>query len=366
MRTQPSIQCSNCRRLYPDTGVPFRCLECGGVYNYSSGLIYDQEKIEPGLPGIYPYRHTFSLPHEAPVISLGEGKTPLEWREIAGRQIAFKLEYQNPTGSFKDRGAAVLLSFLRSRGVGSAVEDSSGNAGAAFAAYALEAGLEARVFIPESASAAKRLQIEKFGAQVICIKGPRSNSSEAVLKEAEKGSIYASHAYLPHLLSGYATAAYEIVEQLGEAPGAIVSPVGQGNLLIGMLLGFQSLLRSGITNHVPVPVGVQSLACAPIWAVKRYGISALGWVTESPTVAEGVRVRFPVRGDMMLNMLDGFSGEMIAVDEKDILAGRDQLRNLGFSVEPTSAIVWQALQEMAGRLPGPIVVMLTGAGFKSP
>jgi threonine synthase len=280
--------------------------------------------------------------------------------------VAFKLEYQNPTGSFKDRGAAVLLSFLRTRGVTNAVEDSSGNAGAAFAAYAGTAGVKARVFIPDSTSAPKRMQIEKHGAQVVRIMGPRSNASEAVLREAAKGISYASHAYLPQTVAGYATAAYESVEQLGGAPGTILSPVGQGNLLLGMMLGFQALQHAGITNHVPVPVGVQALACAPVWAVQRYGASAMGWVTESPTVAEGVRVRFPVRGDTVLGMLGEFGGEMIAVDEEDILKGRDQLADLGFSVEPTSAIVWQALQEISGKVPDPILVLLTGAGFKSP
>jgi len=366
MMTNPSILCTNCRRPYPEVGVPHRCQYCGGLFYFDSHLVFDEMKIEPGLPGIWPYRHSFPLPAGAPVVSLGEGNTPLEWREISGRRVAFKLEYQNPTGSFKDRGAAILLSLLRSHDIETAVEDSSGNAGAAFAAYASEAGIKARVFIPDSTSAPKRMQIEKYGAQVVRIMGPRSNASEAVLREAAKGICYASHAFLPQAVAGYATAAYESVDQLGGAPGTVLTPVGQGNLLLGMLQGFQALTHAGITDRVPVPVGVQALACAPVWAIRRYGASGLGWVTESPTVAEGVRVRFPLRGDTVLGMLGEFGGDMIAVDEEGIIQGRDQLADLGFSVEPTSAIVWQALKEILGKVPDPILVLLTGAGFKSP
>lgn len=366
MTHPPKIECSNCHRPYPETGVPYRCQVCGGVFDFSDGLEFEQSRLEPGLPGIWRYRYTFPLVDEAPLVTLGEGNTPLEWREISGHRIAFKLEYHNPTGSFKDRGAAVLVSLLRSRGIEKAVEDSSGNAGAAFAAYASAGGIEASIFIPDATSTPKRLQIEQHGGQVVRIMGPRSNAAEAVLRAAAKGTSYASHAYLPHAMAGYATAAYECVEQMGGAPGAFISPVGQGNLLLGMLLGFQALQRSGRADHVPVPVGVQALACAPLWAARRYGTAGMGWVTESPTIAEGVRVRFPVRGDTLLKAIETAEGEMMAMDEEEILAGRDQLGELGFSVEPTSALVWHALQESIGRLPDPVLVVLTGAGYKSP
>jgi hypothetical protein len=97
-------------------------------------------------------RSTFGLPVRTQVLSLGEGDTPLIWCRVRGRRVAFKCEYANPTGSFKDRGTATLVAFLRSRKVTRAIEDSSGNAGAAFAAYAARAGIKARVYVPESAS----------------------------------------------------------------------------------------------------------------------------------------------------------------------------------------------------------------------
>jgi threonine synthase len=218
--------------------------------------------VEPALPGIWRYRHTFGLPEAAPQISLGEGSTALVWTEAFGRQVAFKCEFQNPSGSFKDRGSATLVSFLCSRGVHEAVEDSSGNAGASFAAYAARAGIKARVYVPESASGPKRRQIEAYGAQVVAVPGPRSNAAEAVRQAADAGTAYASHAYLPYNLPGYATAAYEIFEQLGEAPGTVIVPAGQGGFLLGMARGFAAMRNAGLFQEMPLLVGVQASLCA--------------------------------------------------------------------------------------------------------
>jgi threonine synthase len=181
----------------------------------------------------------------------------------------------------------------------------------------------------------------------------------------ERGEVYASHAYMPFGLAGYATIAYEIFEQMGQAPGAVVTPVGQGNLLLAIGRGFVALYRLGVINQLPMLVGVQALACAPLWAVYRYGLAGLGWVTEGQTLAEGVRVKHPLRGDTLLKMVDESQGELVAVDEEAILLGRDQLAHLGFYVEPTSAIVWDALAQTGEHLPDPIAVVLTGSGFKA-
>jgi threonine synthase len=359
------IQCTNCHRPYPDQGAPFRCPVCGGLFDFVTLPAFDPAQVEAGIPSLWRYRHALGLPTDAPQISLGEGGTPLEWREAFGRQIAFKLDYLNPSGSYKDRGSTVLVSFLRSRMVTSAVEDSSGNAGASFAAYAAQAGMKARVFVPDSASGPKRLQIETYGAELVRIMGPRSNAAEVVLRAAEKGEVYASHAYMPFGLTGYATIAYELLEQIGEAPGALLAPVGQGNLLLACGRGFVALQRAGLISKLPVLVGVQALACAPLWAVYRYGAAGLGWVAEGQTLAEGVRVRHPLRGDMLLQTVEETHGQLVAVEEEDILPGRDQLLHLGFYVEPTSAIVWKALEETLSHLPEPIALMLTGSGFKT-
>ena len=133
----PGVFCSKCGSAYPNEGVPFRCPICGGLYDYKGAFHFDRTKVDRTQPGIWRYRHTFGLPPDFEPISLGEGNTPLIWAKILGRQIAFKCEFLNPSGSFKDRGSAVISTWLKGRGVVEAVEDSSGNAGASFAAYAI-------------------------------------------------------------------------------------------------------------------------------------------------------------------------------------------------------------------------------------
>ncbi len=361
-----SILCTNCKRPYPEQGVPYRCPGCGGVFDYSLPLQFDPQQVEPGQPGIWRYRHTFGLPENAPVVTLGEGGTPLVWAEAFGRQVAFKCEFQNPSGSFKDRGSAVLVSFLRSRGVEIAIEDSSGNAGASFAAFAARVGMKGRVFVPQSASGPKRSQIEAYAAEVVEIPGPRSNAARAAQRAADEGAIYASHVYLPFNLPGYATLAYEILDQIGGMAGTVVLPVGQGGLFLGIWRGFEAMLKAGIITRMPVMVGVQVRACAPLWAVFAYGAAGLQWVSEGETIAEGIRVSHPVRGDEVLKCLEQGGGEIVAVDEDEVLHGRDQLARRGFYVEATSAVVWGGLAQVIERVPEPVVVVLTGSGLKTP
>jgi threonine synthase len=366
------IICTNCHRPYPSTGTPYRCPKCRSLFDFSqpANLQPSTFDLQPELPGIWRYRSTFNLPESAPTLSLGEGNTPLMWVEAFDRRVALKCEYQNPTGSFKDRGAATLVSFLASRGVTDAIEDSSGNAGAAFAAYAARAGIWARVYVPEVASGPKRRQIEAYGAQVIPVAGPRSNAADAALKEADGGLFqkptpYASHAYLPFNLPGYATLAYELVEQLGQAPGSVIIPAGQGGLLLGVTRGFENLLSAGKIERVPRLVGVQAQACAPLWTLATFGRAGLMRVVESATVAEGVRVKIPLRGEAVLQAVEASGGQFVAISEDQILPARDELAQQGFYVEPTSAIAWCALAQLANALPDPVVVVLTGSGLKS-
>lgn len=129
-------------------------------------------------------------------ISLGEGQTPLVEVELYGQKVACKLEYLSPTGSFKDRGASVLVSALVEMGIERVVEDSSGNAGASLAAYCARAGLEAQIYIPDRTSPEKVAQIEAYGAQVIPVTGPRERTAQAAQKAAER-EYYASHYWNP-------------------------------------------------------------------------------------------------------------------------------------------------------------------------
>jgi threonine synthase len=322
--------------------------------------------VEWSEPGIWRYRHTFGLSPDSEPVSIGEGGTPLLWAEVFGRNVAFKCEYLNPSGSFKDRGSAVIAAWLKSRGITKAVEDSSGNAGSSFAAYAARAGIKATVFIPESASGPKRRQIEAYGAELVHISGSRSDVANSVKAVADRGAVYASHAYLPFNLPGYATAAYEIFEQLGnKMPGTIVIPAGQGGLLLGLARGLDALrVATDLIINVPKIIGVQARVCAPLWIKYNAGSEGDGTVLENPTFAEGVRVSNPLRAEAVIRAVIASHGSICVTEENEIISSRDELARLGFYVEPTSAIIWSALKQTIKDLPDPVVVILTGSGYK--
>ena len=196
------------------------------------------------------------------------------------------------------------------------------------------------------------------------IPGPRSKATKAVRAAADKGAIYASHALLPHGIPGYATTAFELVEQIGGSPGAVILPVGQGNLLLALDRGFRMLMSAGIIPDRPQFVGVQARACAPLWTSFKGRDSGAG-ILEGDTLAEGVRIKNPYRRDALLTCVKESDGVFVAVDEGAILAGQQQLANRGFFVEPTSGIVWDGLKQVLDKVPDPVVVVLTGSGLKA-
>ncbi len=358
------IACTLCGKPYPPIGTPFRC-ECGGIYDYAEFPAYDATNIDPHERSLWKYRAMLGLSMDDEPVTLGEGSTPLVELEYGSDKIHLKLEYQNPTASYKDRGTAVLTSFLRSRGVQAAVEDSSGNAGASFAAYAARAGLQAKVFVPESASGPKRIQIEAYGAELVRIPGPRAKAAEAVLAEANQGAAYASHAFMPFGLTGIATIAYEISEQMNEMPGTIAAPVGHGGLLYGIMQGFQALTTANKIEHEPYYLGVQSAACEPVASAFRDESDTVEAIVAGETIAEGVKVSEPARGNAILAHLRATRGKIVDVDEGRLVRAYHDIARLGFFVEPTSALVYAAMESEWSNLPKPVVLILTGSGAKT-
>lgn len=180
-----SIRCLKCGEPFPEKGTPHCCPLCGGLYDYDSLWTFDSAQVDSSQSGLWRYRHTFGFADGIPAVTIGEGNTPLLWDDVLGRKVAFKCEYANPSGSFKDRGTATLVAFLKARGVTEAVEDSSGNAGASFAAYAARAGIRARVFVPESASGPKRADrnvrraVDSGSGTALCGDGGRIARGEA-------------------------------------------------------------------------------------------------------------------------------------------------------------------------------------------
>lgn len=356
------ILCSLCKRPFPESGLPFRCPDCGGDYESDQLPQLDFSKVESSQPGIWKYRHSF-YGEDLPVISMGEGDTPLVSMDFSGDALG-KLESLNPTGSYKDRAMSLIVSQVVSRGGKSAVEDSSGNAGAAFAAYSARAGIKGRVFVPAYTGQAKIDQIAIYGAEVNKIEGPRAAAAAEVLAEAKRGHLYASHAYLPFGLPGIATIAYEIYQQLGEKiPAFVIVPVGHGHLLRGIIDGFMALRENQYSEELPRFIGVQAERCAPIAKAWAAGETTIVPVETQHTIAEGTAVTQPRQGNALLNLFAQGIGKFVTVSDEDMLKSFLELARKGFYVEPTSAMVWAAYQRLKP-LPTPCVLVLTGNGLK--
>lgn len=355
------IACTACGDPYPETGLPYICPKCGGIYDLVEFPRLLKSENDPHQPGLWKYWRSFGLIKPPADLYLGEGETALVDDHLDGKHILFKLEYQNPTGSYKDRATSVLAAHLLERGIKEAVEDSSGNAGASFAAYAARTGIEATVFAPDSASGPKKEQIIRYGAKFIGVPGPRSEAAAAVLNAAKSGIAYASHAYLPFGMLGIATISYELYMQTGGRIGTIIVPAGHGSLLLGIIRGFIAMQESGWMDHLPYFLGVQAKNCASL--VDMY-MNSNEPNRIKRTVAEGVSVSSPVRGEPIISLLKEIDGKIVAVQEDAILSSRSQLAGRGIYVEPTSAIVWPPLKEFLGEFPEPIVLVMTGSGYK--
>ncbi|MGD2143218.1 MAG: pyridoxal-phosphate dependent enzyme [Anaerolineae bacterium] len=363
------MPCLRCGRDWPLDAARWRC-RCGGVLQIVGGPTFELSRVRGRDYTLWRYQEALPLPDGAEPVTLGEGWTPLVHVAWNGRSIGLKLESLNPTGSFKDRGAALLVAVLRGSHVQQVVEDSSGNAGAALSAYAARAGLEATIYIPAHASRVKQAQIGAHGARVVPVSGSRSDTARAVLSAVDQGAVYATHAYSPFYAHGMKTIAYELWEQLdGAAPEAVVVPLGHGGLLLGLHRGFGELLSAGLIECWPRLFGVQADACAPMARAWERSAKEVTPVAEGSTVAGGVRIADPPWGREVLSAVRESDGAILALSDEEALAAQNRLARRGFYVEPTSALAVAALDHLGdGPERGPAldtVVVLTGSGFKS-
>ncbi len=364
MDTPFVLSCCRCGH-FESVDVSFwRCPICRGHWEIRSDHYPEGLPVEEGKSGVWRYRQAIPVPGNAEVVSLGEPTTALTAETIDGRSIWLKHEYQQPSGSFKDRGATVLLTMARHLGVDRVVADSSGNAGAAVAAYSARAGIACRIFVPASTSAGKLRQITMYGADLERVPGTREDTAAAAEKEAES-AFYASHYRHPLFLHGVKTMAFEIWEQLGRVvPGSIVMPVGNGSLILGLATGFRELFARGVSTAMPRLIGVQSRNCCPV--VDLFSGRKSAEVCK-PTIAEGIAVGRPFLGDAIVAAVRETGGEMIAVPEELIETACQQAWRSGLCIEKTAAVglagIRQAIESNM-TLTEPIVSILTGHGLK--
>jgi threonine synthase len=322
--------------------------------------------IDSSERSLWRYRAAFPLAVDDP-ITLGEGATPLVRRTLHGVRVLLKCDWMNPTGSFKDRGASVMLSLLRAQGIEHVLEDSSGNGGAA--GYAAAGGMRATIMTPASTSPGKTVQMRAYGADIRLIPGNRQDTAEAAEREAAS-IFYASHNWHPFFLQGTKTLAYELWEDLGfRAPDNIITPCGAGSTVLGCAIGFDELLRAGEITTLPRIFAVQPAQCGPIAASFLAGTDKPVATPIEPTVAEGTAIAKPIRRREVIAALRGSRGGAVLVSEADIRTALFDLARVGVYVEPTSAQVVAGFAELlktgAIRPDQTTVLVMTGSGLKA-
>ncbi|RLE57960.1 MAG: threonine synthase [Thermoprotei archaeon] len=358
-----------------------KCLKCGRVYSLSSKWIWrcsscysplDTEldlgkvTIPRNYPGIWKFIDVLPC-SEKFITYLGEGSTPLVIREFRGVKLLLKLEYLNPTGSFKDRGSAVTLSKVLELGIHRICEDSSGNAGLSLAAYSSSFSVKCRIYVPRDSPESKRHLIELFGAELIECPSREVAYREATCAELS-GYTYVGHLWNPIYIDGVKTIAYELALQLRELsitdfPSFVVVPVASGTLLLGLAKGFRELKQLGLVSSDPIYVAVQGTDVAPL---ARYvkTIPCEG----SSSLLDALRVPNPPRLSQLVDVINKSGGLCILTNNNHVIKALKTLCKWGFVVEPTSASVLAAIEKLIDyRIleSGDVVFApLTGSGLK--
>ncbi len=314
------------------------------------------------------FRARLPVSEATPVVSLGEGDTPLvrstRLSERAGIEVYLKYEGMNPTGSFKDRGMTLAVSKAVESGAKAIICASTGNTSASAAAYAAQAGILCAVLIPEGKIAQGKLaQALVHGARVIEVRANFDRALEVTRKLEAAYPVVLVNSVNPHRIEGQKTAAFEICDALGRAPDYHLMPVGNAGNITSYWKGYREYQADGVIDSPPVMFGFQAGGASPI--VKGYPVA------DPRTIATAIRIGNPASWQGALEAASASGGEIRAVRDKDILeAYRLLAREDGLFAELASAASVAGLLQVsaAGLLePGKMgVCVLTGHGLKDP
>ena len=313
------------------------------------------------------YRDRLPVSERTPVVSLGEGGTPLVRSEPlsdqTGCEVYLKYEGANPTASFKDRGMTLAISKAVEEGSKAVVCASTGNTSASAAAYAAKAGLTCAVLVPKGNIATGKMAATlAHGARVLEVEGNFDASLELARGLAEHHPVTLVNSVNPHRLQGQKTCAFEIVDALGRAPDVHCLPVGNAGNISSHWMGYSESLTDGVIHDPPRLFGFQASGAAPL---------VLGKPVKDPhTIASAIRIGNPASWDLAMAAASESEGAILAVTDRDILSAYRRVAREGLFAEPASAasVAGLLLLSADGRLRrGSFVVcVLTGHGLKDP
>ena len=358
--------CAKCGKRVPTTTRQAKC-ECGGLWNLDyTPPKFSLEDIDRDEWSMFRYRKFMAVEGDTwKDISLGEGMTPVVRFD---ENVLLKMDYFMPTLSFKDRGAAVLIAHCKAIGVDSVVQDSSGNAGNSVAAYSGKAGINCEIFVPEGTSPKKIDMIRAHGATCTVVPGSRDHCADVCRSKVDTDNCYyANHVYNPYFYEGTKTYIYEVFEQLHRMPKHLVIPVGNGTLFLGAIYALEHLLASGVIEEMPKIIALQSEYCDPILQAAEKGEYQPAKVSPKPTIAEGIAIGLPMRGEEMLRLTHKYNIKYVHAPEDKIMEARVALAKKGIYCEHTTAANYAAYLrycELYGTAEDCLITMC-GAGLKS-
>lgn len=374
-----ALACVECDERYPPDEVRYRCGECGG----SLDVVYDYSELEGAVSwnllrgrdfSHLRYREFLPVSEGGRAVSLGEGGTPLLESRVLGYDLgvpglSFKMESHNPTGSFKDRGTAAELGRALDLGAGEVVVASTGNMGSSIAAYAARAGVDARIYVPDSVlgdSAGPKLgQMEEHGAEIVEVEGDYGDAAERAWRDWEERGVYLMGDY-PYRGEGEKTVGFEVADQ-AEAD-VVVLPVGNGTLLHGAWKGFREMERIGLVEEVPSFVAVQAEGCSTVARALVEGSEEVEAVDEADTVAGAIAVPDPLDGEQALRAVRASGGFGVEVSDDLILKARRLLAEReGVYAEEAGAVALAGVMEASEGFGGDeeVVCVVTGHGLKT-
>jgi len=314
------------------------------------------------------YADRLNISDATPIITLGEGGTPLipapALSARTGAKVWVKFEGMNPTGSFKDRGMTMAVSKAVEHGAKAVICASTGNTSASAAAYATHAGITSAVLVPEGKIAMGKLaQAIAHNAQLLQVRGNFDDCLDIARDLARNYPVHLVNSVNPDRIEGQKTAAFEVVEVLGDAPDFHFIPVGNAGNYTAYFRGYSEELERGVGSKLPRMFGFQAAGSAPI---------VHGQIVKNPeTIASAIRIGNPASWELALNAREVSDGYFGAIDDAKILeAHRILSAEVGIFVEPASAISVAGLLERsaAGQVPkgATVVLTVTGHGLKDP
>jgi threonine synthase len=307
-------------------------------------------------------------------ISMNEGATPLirsrHVGKLLGIDLYFKCEYQNPTGSFKDRGSAVELTVAKELNAKAIAVASTGNMAASCSCYAANAGIPCFVFVPEDTPTSKLSQAISYGGKIVQVKGTYNDAAVLAENVAKSEGFYLAGDYA-FRVEGQKTAAFELIDQLFfQVPDAVIIPIGCGTNLAGYAKGFNEYKALGLIDTIPKIIGVQAEGSKSVVNSFEKGSMEIEALPRLDTIASAISVKNPIDGVKALEGIYKSSGQAVAVSDSEILEALYILSSQeGLFVEASSATALASLIKLVKQgmqFKGRVICVLTGEGLKDP